>query len=61
MRNIQQRQYKVSSLDVECSVVVMLDLLAAFGTNDHALIISCLHDMYEICDQALPVIRSYFD
>ena len=51
----------LSSFDVEGSVVVliMLDLAAAFATTEHALLLSRLHDMYGIHDQALAWIRSY--
>ena len=55
------QNYELSSLDVEDYVValIMLDLSAAFDTINHALLLSCLRDMYGIHDQALVWIRSY--
>ena len=50
-----------SSLGEEGSVVVLvlIDLSATFDTIDHVFILSYLHDMHEIHDQALAWILIY--
>ena len=42
-------------------ILVMLDLLAAFETLDHSIMLSRLRDMYGIQGDALECIRSYLD
>jgi hypothetical protein len=46
--------------DDKCSLLVMLDLSAAFDTVSHAILLKRMKDMYGVKNNALQWLQSYF-
>ena len=45
--------------DHKASLLLQLDLSAAFDTIDHTILVRCLRDDYEICEKTLDWLESY--